>query len=78
MSCVPGEIFWRCRRGVRELDLLLYTFIESHYSLLSVKEKAQFEKLLAYSDPELMAWLCAGEPGPTELQVLLDMIRLSE
>ncbi|HEX2245077.1 MAG TPA: succinate dehydrogenase assembly factor 2 [Gammaproteobacteria bacterium] len=56
---------WRCRRGIRELDLLLRRFLEQGYDRLSHEEKRMFEHLLDQSDPDLLAWLM-GNSDPLE------------
>lgn len=53
---------WRCRRGSKELDLILAGFMDTHYARLSAAEQRLFEKLLACADPQLTAWLCHGAP----------------
>jgi len=52
------RVLWRCRRGTRELDLILTRFATQHYVSLSEQEKSNFEKLLAVQDPVLTDWLC--------------------
>ena len=47
------KLRWRCRRGRRELDLLLQRYLSDHYGRAGAEERACFEKLLERSDPEL-------------------------
>ena len=56
---------WRCRRGIRELDLLLRRFLEQGYDRLSHEDKWMFEYLLDQNDPDLLAWLM-GNSDPLE------------
>ena len=44
---------WRCRRGRRELDLLLERYLSDRYQQADAAERAGFEALLERSDPEL-------------------------
>ncbi len=53
MSGVPGELVWRCRRGVKELDLILGNWLEQRYAQASADERARFARLLQLPDPEL-------------------------
>jgi succinate dehydrogenase flavin-adding protein (antitoxin of CptAB toxin-antitoxin module) len=46
---------------MRELDVLLLRYLENDYPQGSEEEKAAFRELLALSDPELRAYLLAGE-----------------
>jgi antitoxin CptB len=49
---------WRCRRGTRELDLILSAFVNDHYHQLNGQERQLFDQLLESTDPELTDWLC--------------------
>ncbi len=52
-----SRIEWQCRRGMRELDVLLENFVVRHYDELNGTQKALFESLLAYPDPILLEYL---------------------
>ena len=49
----PGRIRWRCRRGQKELDLLLAGWCERRWALAGNELRAGFERLLELPDPEL-------------------------
>jgi len=61
------QLVWRCRRGVRELDVLFDRFLKSDYPNLSDTEQADFQRLLEVQDPIIMDWLMgryqAGDAG---------------
>lgn len=59
---------WQCRRGMRELDLMLLDFVECHYDQLSPADQARFEQLLQNQDQLLLAWLM-GHQQPAEPQL---------
>ncbi len=59
-----GRLRWMCRRGMRELDVLLERWLERYGSSASAEELAQFEVLLQWQDPELVRYLIAGEVHP--------------
>lgn len=52
------RILWRCRRGTRELDLVLTAFATERYPGLEESERLQFLQLLDLQDPVLAEWLC--------------------
>jgi len=54
-------ILWRCRRGMRELDVLLERFAREQYRSASPERKLAFERLLELPDPLLVDLLLA--PG---------------
>jgi antitoxin CptB len=52
-----GLLRWRCRRGMRELDVLLERYLEERYPCAPSIEQQAFEALLELPDPELHAYL---------------------
>jgi antitoxin CptB len=55
---------WRSRRGMRELDVLLTDYIESHCRELDEAQWILFENLLAENDMDLYSWL-TGRTTPS-------------
>ena len=55
-----SKIQWRCRRGTKELDVILARFVDNCYASLSSEEKKELSMLLDLEDPLLTDWLCHG------------------
>ena len=55
---------WRCRRGMRELDLLLIGFLDARYAAASPEEQEAFAQLLDLPDPEIARYLLGHEQPP--------------
>jgi antitoxin CptB len=55
---------WRCRRGMKELDLLLERFFQRYYDEAPCARQRAFERLLALPDPVLAELLLGSAPGP--------------
>jgi len=73
-----AKLKWRCRRGMRELDLLLEEFLEQGYGSLSPGEQKAFERLLECPNQELMSWFMDGDdPQDRELAGIVDLLRQS-
>ena len=72
-----GRRTWfKCRRGTRELDLLLERFFRLRYAQLSAHEQRVFETLLEQPDPLLTQWFQARSyPEDDELATLVRDIR---
>lgn len=67
---------WACRRGMLELDSLLEPFFDDHFEALSNEQKATFETLLTFQDPDLFTWFIGSEsPEEPELQALIKLIK---
>ena len=55
-----SKLKWQCRRGSKELDLVLNRYLEQHYPMTSPDERHAFKDLLKLEDPQLYA-LILGE-----------------
>lgn len=49
-----SQIYWQCRRGNLELDLLLKKYLENYYPNANELERQQFVELLKLDDEDLM------------------------
>jgi antitoxin CptB len=52
-----GKLRWQCRRGSRELDLLLDHYLQTCYTVADEEEKARFIAMLQLDDKELLQQL---------------------
>lgn len=52
-----SRLLWRCRRGIKEMDILLESFMEKYYPDLAESDKKIFETLLDEADPDIMNWI---------------------
>lgn len=48
-----SQLYWQCRRGNLELDLLLKDYLENVYPKVSELERQQFVELLKLDDADL-------------------------
>ena len=64
MHEVP-RLRWRCRRGMKELDLLLLRYLEQEYPAAAPADRAAFTRILELQDPELFGYL-VGRESPTD------------
>ncbi len=70
-----GRLWWRSRRGLLELDLLLVPFVERELASLSDTEQDDFERLLEEDDPLLLEWFeRRAEPRDEGLRRLVERI----
>jgi antitoxin CptB len=47
---------WRCRRGLKELDIMLERFLSAKFEGLTEQDKIDFSQLLEESDMDLLEW----------------------
>ena len=58
------RLLWRCRRGMKELDVLLERFARETLPSSSPADRQALAELLAQPDPLLAAWLLGGMTPP--------------
>lgn len=72
-----SRLLWRCRRGIREMDLLLQRFVERYYPDLDPEARQQFEAFLEETDMDILAWIMGrAEPGNPAYRNIIEQLRL--
>lgn len=59
-----GQLRWRTRRGLRELDLILRRYLEQRYPSAPQSQQRAFAELLDEADGDLLDWLLGRRPPP--------------
>ena len=73
-----SKLKWRCRRGTKELDLLLEGYLEKIYAKTDSEEQVLFVELLTFQDTQLILYLLGDTMSEsTELNQLINKIRSS-
>ena len=70
-----ARLYWQCRRGMLELDLVLEAFLEHQYQQAPPEEQRAFETLLNYPDSLLFEYVM-GRVTPTDRQLANVVARL--
>jgi len=58
------RLLWRCRRGMKELDVLLERYVRSRLSEASSEERQALARLLELPDPLLSDYLFGHAAAP--------------
>jgi antitoxin CptB len=64
MDSEARALLWRCRRGMKELDVLLGRYAATVLPQAGARERRVLARLLDRSDPELAGYLLGGEVPP--------------
>lgn len=71
-----NKLRWRCRRGMRELDMVLERFLARDFAELDADARQAFSTLLDATDPELYDWLLGrAEPPTTALGRIVERLK---
>jgi antitoxin CptB len=66
---------WRCRRGMKELDVLLLRWLEREWGQASEADRGIFLRLLDCEDDKLWRWFMGYEvPPDAELEAFVGRI----
>ncbi len=68
MDAQARRLLWRCRRGMKELDVLLERFATPHLAAAGAGERELFARFLELPDPLLAEYLL-GDAVPPEPDV---------
>ena len=74
MPHADGRLRWRCRRGMKELDILLTRYLDERYASAPSDEQDAFRRLLDIQDPVIHAYCLGQEPPPKHLAVVIERI----
>jgi antitoxin CptB len=70
-----ARLRWRCRRGMKELDLLLLDYIDHWYGDADATGQRTFKRLLSMPDPEILALLTGrSEPENEHLALIIERL----
>lgn len=65
---------YRCRRGLKELDVMIQPFLEDHYRSLTEPQKADFYTLMHQEDPDLLDWfLRYKKPADPAVEAIVEV-----
>ena len=72
-----GQLRWQCRRGVRELDILLEKYLDLCFEAASFEEQSAFIELLKLEDAQLLSYLMGERmPNAEDLVRIVRKIRM--
>ena len=69
-----GKLRWRCRRGMKELDVLLTRYVNERFCGASNLEQDLFKELLETQDTVLYAYCLGSERPPPRFAALIERI----
>lgn len=74
---IKAKLLWRCRRGMKELDVLMVRYVEEAYFTVSGNQQKAFDALLLMQDPDLYS-LIIGKTKHDDKDVMHVVTTLTE
>jgi len=73
-----AQLRWRCRRGLRELDVLLMSYIDQYFVKSTPQQQEAFVALLEMQDPVILSYLTGNaKPGDPAIADLIQQLTRS-
>lgn len=71
-----ARLRWLCRRGMKELDVVLERYLAGRYDHAPEAERAAFVALTSEEDPQIWAWVMGFDPLPAgEIGHVIEQLR---
>ena len=71
-----SRLRWLCRRGMKELDVVLGAYLERYYADAAAEEQARFRALLEMPDPDLYGLLLGrNSSGDAGVDAMIGFLR---
>ena len=71
-----SRLRWRCRRGTKELDIVMNRYLQERYETASAEEQASFNALLDIEDPIIFDWLMdKTQAEDANLKALVEILK---
>lgn len=69
------RLSWQCRRGIKEVEVLLAPFFERHFLELSEEDQKIFVDLLEEQDVDMFEWFTLrAVPQDPQLKYIVNVI----
>lgn len=69
------RLAWQCRRGIKEVEVVLAPFFEQFFSTLDMADQERFEVFLKEADVDMFEWFMRrSTPDTPENQYMVDLI----
>ena len=70
-----GRLSWQCRRGIKEVEVVLLPYFEKRFNQASEREQALFIRLLDCQDVDMFEWFTyRAEPEDSELAEIVGIV----
>lgn len=68
-------LLWQCRRGIKEIEVLLIPFLENYYVHEDEQIRHAFIALLAEADLDIFEWLMHRQtPENEQMELIVNVI----
>ncbi|MGJ8668838.1 MAG: succinate dehydrogenase assembly factor 2 [Oceanococcus sp.] len=73
-----SRLKWQCRRGMKELDVLMEQYLATRYPQAPEAEQQAFRDVLAMDDPDIYSICVKRMPPPEHLKIIFDQLQVPQ
>lgn len=66
-----SKLAWRCKRGIREMDIVFQAYLKQYYEKASTTEQEAFIALIDEQDLDVMNWILGRDKTPEQFQIII-------
>ena len=70
-----SKVIWKCRKGIREIDILLSRYTEKVYPTLNPQQQSEYVEFIDLDTYEILDMLVNNTPCNKKYQKIVDELR---
>ena len=70
-----SKVIWKCRKGIREIDILLSNYTEKVYPTLSSEQQSVYVEFIDLDTYEILDMLVNNKPYDKKYQKIVEALR---
>ena len=70
-----SKVIWKCRKGIREIDILLSNYTEKVYPTLSSEQQSVYVEFIDLDTYEILYMLVNNKPYDKKYQKIVEALR---
>lgn len=70
-----SKLAWRCKRGIREMDIVFQAYLKKYYEQASASEQQAFIALIDEQDLDVMNWILGRDTTPEQFQTIIQTMQ---
>ena len=75
LQALKKSLVWQCRRGIKEIEILLLPFLEVDFEKEDQQTRESFIRLLAHEDLDIFEWFSGrSKPDDQDMESIVNVI----
>ncbi len=70
-----SKVIWKCRKGIREIDILLSRYTEKVYPTLNPQQQSEYVEFIDLDTYEILDMLVNNKPCDKKYQKIVEALK---